>query len=57
MKEWIRRWARSPNWYIVAFLAEIFGFLDAITPGPLADRLLGLTVMAGAAWIWCDGGR
>lgn len=58
MKARLRRWARGVNWYVVAFFAGIFGLFDALTPGPAPARLLGLTIMAGAAWVWLlDGGR
>lgn len=50
VKAW--QWAKAQNLYVLAASLGLFGMLDAVTPGPRADHLMGLAIALVAAFIW-----
>lgn len=57
MAQKIWHWAQAQNLYLWSAGLGIFGAVDALSPGPLIDHLIGLMIVGVAGWIWLDEGR
>ena len=47
-----REWTRAGYAHVLAAGLGVFGVMDAITPGPQADHLIGLALIIVAIFMW-----
>lgn len=50
VKAW--RWAKTQNFYLLATVLGVFGLVDAVTPGPVANHAIGWAIAITAIFMW-----